>query len=508
MLAFGFFYKNPIIQRIMDAMKKNWFYIFMALIAIVYIFFPNNNSTLDAYDYAASARYGIDLYHPHHLLFNAFFHAINSILHTLNFQCETLRILQLGNAIFAIGVLLLTRLTLKKTTSDRCADALTLFAGCSFSMLRYSTEGETYIIPIFFSLLTSLFFLYSFNKRWCPFIIFSALAISIACLFHQTAIFWGLGIVLALIFGKKFRHAILFSCVTLCVPLAYAWILTSKIGKELTFSNLTGFMADYYLSDSADTHIGLVNFLMTPISLFRTFFQLHGNIPIILSKHPSLALPILLGIASFIISAILLKKTEGFKRMEGDIQKRPFQTAHLLIFLLSLTFAFFSHGNAEFMVMLPVCLSLFIYPYVDEKHVRSIILFSCCMFLWNVSTCILPNHFFNFYNEQAVVDHVRNHPDATYILTDKNLVRNQYFYLYGEEPSARLISADNKKEILKIRRENHSSIVIYKDIDKPSPISRSSLLDDNNINFEIESKESVIQGDLGTYYIGIIRLLP
>lgn len=508
MLAFGFFYKNPIIQRIMDAMKKNWFYIFMALIAIVYIFFPNNNSTLDAYDYAASARYGIDLYHPHHLLFNAFFHAINNILHTLNFQCETLRILQLGNAIFAIGALLLTRLTLKKVTSDRCADALTLFAGCSFAMLRYSTEGETYIIPIFFSLLSSLFFLQSIGERKKTFIVFSAIVFSLACLFHQTALFGGIGIVLTLIIGKELRYALLFAIVTLCIPLAYAWIITCGLGMELTFQNLTNFMIDYYLSDSADTHIGLVNFLMTPISLFRTFFQLHGNIPVIIHKHTFLILPILLGIVSLATSFILIKRVGCFENKGMKILKSPFERAHLLIFFLSLTFAFFSHGNAEFMVMLPICLTLFIHPYINEKHIRSILLFSCGMFLWNVSTCILPNHLFDFYNEQAVVEHVRNHPEATYILTDKNLVRNQYFYLYGEEPSARMISADNKKEILKIREENNSGLAIYKDIEKPSPMSRSSLLDDNNINFEIESKESVIQGDLGTYYIGLIRLLP
>lgn len=490
----------------MDAIKKNWFYIFMTFIVIAYLFLPNNNSTLDAYDYAASARYGIDLYHPHHLFFNVFFHLINNILQTFTIQYDTLKVLQLGNALFAIGVLSLTHMTLRKVTSAKIADALTLFAGCSFAMLRFSTEGETYIIPLFFSLLSSYFFLQSINKNKKILIILSAIAASLACLFHQTALFWGMGIVFALIIRKKFKRAFLFSSVTLCVPLAYAWALTFKIGEELSFSNLTSFMVDYYLSDSADTHIGLVNFLMTPISLFRTFFQLHGNIPIIISKHPSLVFPILLGAASLIASAIFLKKAGGFKSSEGNIRKRAFEMAHLLTFCLSLAFAFFSHGNAEFMVMLPACLTLFIHPLINERHIGSILLLSCGMFLWNVSTSTIPNHCFDFYNQRTIVEHVRNHPDATYILTEKNLIRNQYFYLYGEEPSARLIGADNKKEILKFREENNPTTAIYKDIERPSPLSRGALLDDMNTDFELISKEMTITGDLGTYYIGLIKL--
>lgn len=491
----------------MDAIKKNWFYIFMTFIVIAYLFLPNNNSTLDAYDYAASTRYGIDLYHPHHLFFNAFFHAVNNILLAFTIQHDTLKVLQLGNALFAIGALSLTRMTLRKVTSAQSADALTLFVGSSFAMLRYSTEGETYIIPIFFSLLSSLFFLHSINKGSSSFIILSALAFSLACLFHQTALFWGLGIVIALILAQKYKLTLLFSSVTLCVPLAYAWTLTFKIGEEFTFPNLTSFMVDYYLSDSADTHIGLVNFLMTPISLFRTFFQLHGNIPIIISRHPSLAFPILLGAVSLIASAILLKKAGGLKNTGGKIRKRPFEMAHLLTFCLSLAFAFFSHGNAEFMVMLPACLILFIHPLINERHIGGILLLSCGMFLWNVSTSTLPSHRFDFYNPRAIVDHVRNHPDATYILTEKNLIRNQYFYLYGEEPSAKLIGADNKKEILKFKEGNNHNIVIYKEIEKPSPMSRGALLDDMETDFELISKETAIEGDLGTYHIGIIKLL-
>ncbi len=39
-------------------------------IGIVYSLFPSINNTNDAYMYAADIREGIDLFYPHHLLYN------------------------------------------------------------------------------------------------------------------------------------------------------------------------------------------------------------------------------------------------------------------------------------------------------------------------------------------------------------------------------------------------------------------------------------------------------
>jgi len=57
------------------------------------------------------------------------------------------------------------------------------FLSATFSFMKYSFENETYMLPLFFSLLGTFFYE---KKQW----VVSFLLLSIATLFHQTHIFW------------------------------------------------------------------------------------------------------------------------------------------------------------------------------------------------------------------------------------------------------------------------------------------------------------------------------
>ena len=61
--------------------------------------------------------------------------------------------------------------------------------------MRYVTEGETYIIPLFFSLMAS----YGASRKQSAF--GCSMLAALACLFHQIHVFWWMG--LALFFWKE-----------------------------------------------------------------------------------------------------------------------------------------------------------------------------------------------------------------------------------------------------------------------------------------------------------------
>jgi len=48
----------------------------IVFIAFFYLFFPTNNSSLDAYYYAGNVKFVDNLFSPHHLLYNAFLYII------------------------------------------------------------------------------------------------------------------------------------------------------------------------------------------------------------------------------------------------------------------------------------------------------------------------------------------------------------------------------------------------------------------------------------------------
>ena len=74
-------------------------------IGIVYGLFPSVNNTNDAYMYAADIREGVDLFYPHHLLYNVLGYVCCQLFHIH----ETLPFLCLLNAFGAIGCLFIFR---------------------------------------------------------------------------------------------------------------------------------------------------------------------------------------------------------------------------------------------------------------------------------------------------------------------------------------------------------------------------------------------------------------
>jgi len=243
------------------------------------------------------------------------------------------------------------------------------FLSATFSFMKYSFENETYMLPIFFSLLGTYFY----ERKW---IIPAITLLSLATLFHQSHIFW----LLALLITQNSK-----------------W--TSKL-IHLSFSAFLVLTVYYFFSESysksisslifQDVNDGLVqvvpnmiNLKMTAINFIRMCFQIHGEMFMFWKVFS----PFLSGVAIISILFTLI----GFVLYLGahnlNFKKSDWSFTFLTAFILHFLFAAYSVGNIEFMIVLPFLLVL---SHQTGRIMNYSLLISLGMFLWNFGQFALP----------------------------------------------------------------------------------------------------------------------
>lgn len=468
--------------------------ILLLILPICYLLLPNNNQTLDAWTYAQNVKHGEELFKAHHLLYNWGMYYLKQFTGLNNI--DTMKFMQFINGVLSIASLWFLYLILLKIHNNKSKSfTWTILVGSCFAVLRYGTENETYMLPVFFSIIAS-YFLIIFFKRSSDFrlLLFSGLFASVSCLFHQVHFFWWLAILLGLLFfstEKNIKRTIYFILPALIVPITYIIVLHYSLEKELSINNILSFVFEYYYSDSADTTFGSINFIMTPISFFRTFVQLHGNIIMFILAKPIIStISILLCVFCFFKFLFPLK----FKfHLNTD---NTFINIHLLAFLLQFAFAFYSHGNAEFMVMLPFLMAIYLSYWTSISNDK-ILYLAVSILIWNLNFAIFPNHFYNFQNNQALIKIIRNNPDKRFILKERLKIFALYKYIYNEDISERIFFKDNQTG------------VFYTDIlSKITPYSRASIVQKNNNTFDFILVREVekIDSFYGSYSIDEINV--
>ena len=135
------------------------------------------------------------------------------------------------------------------------------------------------------------FFFYQFliNKKIAN-VFLSGIFISAACLFHQIHLFWGIALFAGFLRIRNLKSIIAFCLTVLLVPIVYSLVLVFYLKINFTLDNLLRFAAEYFFSDKANFDFGWQNFFITPITFFRTFFQVHGIVADILRLIPVLYL--------------------------------------------------------------------------------------------------------------------------------------------------------------------------------------------------------------------------
>ena len=464
----------------------------LAIVAmgLLYFLFPTTNNFIDSYAYAASAASGEDLFYPHHLLFNILPYGIASLFQISN----TLLLLSYINALFSIGCLfLINSILFSRVNAATRAWTLVLLGAC-FGFMRYATEGETYIIPLFFSLWASRAIL--LEKR----IFKTALLAALACLFHQIHFFWWLGLLFFVMMAfreRKLKNFLIFGTTSCIVPVVYLLVFYLT---ENNSSNCIEYVFHDYIS-SNDVSFGLkpVTFLLTPISFIRTFFQVHGYMFVLIRQYWVLWGVVIFCAVCFVFNCFKLKATQKRKNESG--YQRLFAQAHLIVFALQFLFAFISDGNAEFMVMLPFALVLFIFFQYDFKRL-TMTYFALSLLIWNIAFALLPNHFLELTSDLPLKKYIELNPEEAYILKNKTRLNNMLKYEHPEK-EYKLYSLD--KDAIKIDSLLSVHGRIISDVATQDRLSRASFVSNENLkafsNHQVQSIDSI------PFDLGVLKLI-
>ena len=459
----------------------------LALVSIffffIYLLFSTANSSIDAWGYALYIKQGINLFLPHHLLHNSIgFLWVKALGFFIN--ADTLKRLIVLNALFAAATLYLFGLTLLLLGNEtKRIIVWVAFAGSSWAIMRYATENETYIIPMFFSLLGSYFFIKYLKNNRLRNIVLSGLFAAAACLFHQVMFFWWLSLLIGVAFRKKVKPFIWFGLPALLVPISYLLVLVFYDGQPLTLNAFLRLVFNDYYSGAAGISTGLGSFVLLGIGVIRSFFQLHGYIANL--SHFNYLYFIGASISIILLIGALFEF--GQIRWNRVKVKKQAVWVHLLAIVMQMLFALLSSGNTEFMVMIPL-LSVIVLSQLISNEIRFIGLFSLGMLLWNFSVGLLPLHFYSLDNSNVLsAQIIRGHKDVIqplYVLFSRPRIENEVEYYTGRHPQ-NLVTGIQYDDINAVKARIDETIakgipVLTDCYNRPHTISRETLVVSNN----------------------------
>lgn len=407
------------------------------LLAAICLALPTANATGDAWYYAACARWGQELWQPHHLLYNGigylWLHLVGAT-GPAPAGAPALLWLQMLNALAAgASLLVLARLLWRAGTPSAAVPAWLLLVGSSFGMLRFATENETYILPLLLALLASVawarvLYAEAARSRW---LLLAGLLAAGACLVHQLMVWWWLGLLLGLRpwRGRAARRAALsYALPALLVPLAYALVAPGGAAGSVRFA-----LHDY-LTGGARVELGAKSLVLTAISLVRTVGQVHGSLLPLLGRWPALLGGVGIGSVALGVYGLL-----GWWRVraqpgpQGDSPARAVRRTHALIGGLHLGFAAQAAGNAEFMVMLPALAAVALAGgTLVAWPRRRVAALGAALLAWNLVFGLVPAAGLDYAGTGLLRARVRRQPGAWFLLRDPNPLRNQLHYYTGQ----------------------------------------------------------------------------
>lgn len=406
-------------------MQNRAIYPVLALFLLLFLIFPNANPGADSLYYAACVRHGENLFLNHHLLYNAFGRIMFTSLNMVTGNQNALHLLMAINAVFAAGSLFLFyRLILNLQEDSKVALLITAFCASCFGFMRFATDAETYIIPLFFNILSAFYIRLSGNRfKW----LLAGTAGALAVLFHEIHIWWAASVFVYLLSeGKKqIRNFLEFSFPFLAIPMFYLWVYSNS-GFHGDFQ---GFISGAYGKGQAGIDLSMQALYLTAVNGIRTVIQIHGYIPFLIRQWPVTAATTLLiliaaGVAAlhfraYSIRLIRIQKATGLARIAA------------MAFFLYLGFACISSGNAEFMVMLPFLATLWLASARFIKTGMQTIIPIGMILLWNVITGILPAAKTEMENGIPQANFQEQNPEAYFIWKDRPQVHNRIAYRYG-----------------------------------------------------------------------------
>ena len=434
---------------------------------------------VDSWYYGACVKFKAELLNSHHLIYNYVGYYWFSLFRALDIKIEAIYALNIMNAVAAVLCLYLVyHCLIKLKVNAYNATGLSLFCGVSFGVMRYATDAETYILPIVFSLGSTLLFINHSKTRQ---LFFSGVLAAIAILFHQIQLWWTLAILVSFLIGKNknYKNLLIFASPLLLVPLMY-WLAFNNANSNLPFLQ---FVAGEFGKGNAGIDLSVKAFLLTLINLFRTFLQVHGNIVLLLKSYTFIES---ISIGVFLITLFLAVKNLNLKTIK-TLQLQPYKSVFLLAILLQILFAFISSGNAEFMVMLPFLMVLYFasaYQYKDLVFIRYL---STAVLIWNLAFAIIPNAMLNINRVDKQVEFSEKYTMAYGLWKNKPLVENQLTYFNGFYKFNNQLLTPKNVDITLVDSLLQKGNTIYTDLPNANKtFSRESIVEGHTIKKIIE----------------------
>lgn len=497
-------------KRLLQIPERYWIPLIAIAFTVLYAVFPTANSSVDAYYYAASVKYNGELFHPHHLLYNATFHMFFSL--PFFSEIDILHGMKTVNSFFGGINLYLFALLLKKTGRpiNEVISAVFL-AGSSFAVMRYASENEVYLLPIIFSMAATIFYNEYLNNKKLSGILISGLFASFAILFHQTGLFWWTGLFLGLIiFRQPLKPKLLFIFTLLPVIFIYGVVAFTLPDYEKSIAGLFKFALRDYFLPGFDKIPGWENFFFTPANLIRSFLQVHGYIFRLFKENILWIIP---AIASLFLSLMFLIKG-GFVRRKTNLKDKNLFITFLIILALNIVFAFFAEGNAEFMTMIPFLLIFLLLSRIKIRT-QSLVLFAAALFIWNVSYGLVPGNKYEFTGNDMIESWIRKESKAWFVLKNDQKVVSRLYYNSGVEYYPNILKSpfsliQKGRSVDRLHNRLDSLIssgnLVYTDcIDYPGIISRQGVMDKMEENYLVSwykyQPVDSVKTLFGTYFL-------
>lgn len=422
----------------------------------------------DGWGYACEIIKG-NFLSPHHLLYKPFMRMF------LNIHSENpLIIFTMVNLLISIGCLIVFDLLLKLrqwTINQRCWSIV--FVAFCFSFIRYSAENEVYILPLFFALISAA--LFEKDKLKLS-IFFSTLAV----LFHQSYVFWLIAFSFPL--TKKSLGRLAISCLTLIVIYSTAAF----------YYKISWYKFPFYDVHQGQVQLipGINNLVLGAINFIRTFVQVHGEIPSIISQFYSLKFFYFIILIAFPLLII-------FYKFRGDITSFKFiklqKSSYLLAFILHFLFAIYSVGNAEFMVMLPFLGVLSIkWPLPIKTNLLKVGI--VLIAIWNSMVYSIPHSFNSINYNQVQIQTMNAIKDLNLIKPNCIIVCEKSDLIINRMEYNQLTKKNNPKvstKLLDINDISDTTAFNYAILEKNKNIDRYSLMN-QSFEFENHNKASLL----------------
>lgn len=456
------------------------------LLGLIYFILPNRNPGNDAWAYAASARWGQELFSPHHLLYNL----PGRLWSLLTGGWRVIEFMQALNALTtAIILLLMSRFFPLGTKGILRKYLAQLLAGSCFVVFHYATENEAYMIPA--ALMFYAFFLMRNGKT----LLISGLLLALSFLFHQQHIV-SLGaafVYLVFVEKKSFKELFLFLTPSIVlIPLVYGIAWTQEPLLENPFQY---FFHDFY-KGSATWVAGSKHWVLAPVNLIRIFLYVHGDIIAIVANGTSQGLIGILGgiiffgsigflIIKFLKSVRAKSESNSFRGVSFYFRREDNKWLNLFWFgfLGHFVFSMWFGANHEFMVPLPFVGVVLLINLIGESYKPVLLWCSSGLLIWNISFSGISQRFQILDPSQHLAQLIQEYPQAIWILYDESRVRHVLNYYAGKQainllhgPEWYLETGRKDSELAEIIREAHlQNIQVYSDCPyRPRPFNRAS----------------------------------